>query len=52
VGLLVEWQTVVCKAAVVGTTITRRLPPELEGPLAGGAPPPERGLDFGALEAP
>jgi hypothetical protein len=37
---------------VAGATMTGRLPPGPEGPLAGGAPPPERGPGGDALEAP
>jgi hypothetical protein len=48
----VESRTLICRAAVVGAAMTGRLPPGPEGPLAGGAPPPERGLGGGALEAP
>jgi hypothetical protein len=40
------------RAAVAGATMTGRLPPGPKGPLAGGAPPPERGPGGGALEAP
>jgi hypothetical protein len=40
------------RAVVAGATMTRRLPPGPEGPLAGGVPPPKRGPGGGALEAP
>jgi hypothetical protein len=52
VGLLVEWQTLICREAVAGEAMTGWLPPGLEGPLASGAPSPERGLGGGSLEAP
>jgi hypothetical protein len=52
VGVPIAWQTMVQRAAVAGATMTGRLPPGPEGPLAGGAPPPERGPGGGALEAP
>jgi hypothetical protein len=52
VGLPVESQTLIHRAAVAGVAMTGRLPPGPEGPLAGGAPPPERGPGGGALEAP
>jgi hypothetical protein len=32
--------------------MTRGLPPGPEGPIVGGAPPPERRVAGGALEAP
>jgi hypothetical protein len=32
--------------------MTGRLPPGPEGPIVGGAPPPEGGVGGGALEAP
>jgi hypothetical protein len=46
------WQTVVWRVAVVGAAMTGRLPPSLEGPIVGGAPPPKGGPGVGALEAP
>jgi hypothetical protein len=42
----------VWQVAVAGATMTGRLPPSLEGPVVGGAPPPEGGVGDGALEAP
>jgi hypothetical protein len=32
--------------------MTGQLPPSPEGPIVGGAPPPEGGVGGGALEAP
>jgi hypothetical protein len=52
VGLPAEWRTLIPRASVAGVAIIGRLPPGLEGPLAGGAPPPKRGPGGGALEAP
>jgi hypothetical protein len=43
---------VVWRADVAGVTMTGKLPPRPEGPLVGGAPPPERGPGGGALEVP
>jgi hypothetical protein len=48
-GLPVELQTLICRAAVAGTVMAGQLPP---GPLDGGVPPPGQGLGGGALEAP
>jgi hypothetical protein len=52
VRLSAESQTLIRRAAVAGVVITRWLLPGPEGPLAGGAPPPERGPGVGALETP
>jgi hypothetical protein len=52
VGVPLPWQAVVRRAAVAGAAMTRRLPPNLEGPVVGGGPPPEGGAGSGALEAP
>jgi hypothetical protein len=52
VGLIAESRTLIHRVAVEGATMTGRLPPGPEGPLASGAPPPERGPGGGALEAP
>ena len=52
VGVPLMWWFIVRRAVVAGATMTRRLPPGLEGPIVGGAPPPEGGLGGGALEAP
>jgi hypothetical protein len=37
---------------VAGVAMTSQLPPGPEGPIVGGAPPPEGGPRGGALEAP
>jgi hypothetical protein len=52
VGVSIAWQTMVQRVAVAGATMTGRLPLRPEGPLAGGAPPLERGPGGGALEVP
>jgi hypothetical protein len=39
-------------STVAGAAMTGRLPPGPEGPIVGGAPPPEGGPGGGALEAP
>jgi hypothetical protein len=52
VGVPMACWTVVQRAVVAGVAMTGRLPPGPEGPLAGGAPPLERGPSGGALEAP
>jgi hypothetical protein len=52
VGLPMEWQTVARRAAVVSVSMTGRLSLGPEGPLAGGAPPPERGSSGDSLEVP
>jgi hypothetical protein len=52
VRLSAESQTLIHRAAIAGAVITRWLLPGSEGPLAGGAPPLERGPGAGALEAP
>jgi hypothetical protein len=52
VGLPTELWTLIRRAAIAGAVMIGRLPPGLEGPLASGAPPPERGPDGGAIEAP
>jgi hypothetical protein len=46
VGILTEWRTVICQAAVAGATMTGRLPPGPRGP------PTDRGPGGGALGAP
>jgi hypothetical protein len=43
VGVPLVWWTMVRRAAVAGAAMTGRLPPGPEGPIVGGAPPPERG---------
>jgi hypothetical protein len=43
VGVPAEWQTLIHREAVVGETMTGRLPPGAGGPPAGGAPPTDRG---------
>jgi hypothetical protein len=52
VGVSLTWRIVVRRAAVAGVAMTRRLPLGPEGPVVGGAPPPEGGVGGGALEAP
>jgi hypothetical protein len=52
VGLPAELWTLIYRAAVVGATMTRRLPLGPRGPPAGGAPPADRGPGGGALGAP
>jgi hypothetical protein len=52
VGLPTESQTLICRAVVAGAAMIGKFPQEPEGPLAGGAPSPERGLGGGALEVP
>jgi len=52
VGGPVELWTLIPRAAIAGETMTRRLPPRLGGPPAGGAPLADRGPGGGALEAP
>jgi hypothetical protein len=52
VGVSLVWWTVVRREAIAGVAMTGRLPPCPEGPILGGAPPPERGPGGDALEAP
>jgi hypothetical protein len=47
-----EFQTLIHKATVAATTMTRRLPPVPGGPPTGGAPPTDRGPCGGTLEVP
>ena len=52
IGLLEKSRMLICRAVVAGATMTRWFPPELEGPVAGGVPPPVGGLGGGPIEAP
>jgi hypothetical protein len=52
VGLPIEWQTLIHRAAVTGATMTAQLPPGPGGPPTGGAPLANKGTAGGALGAP
>jgi hypothetical protein len=52
VGVLVEWHTLIHQAAVAGVAMIGRMPPIRGGPLAGGAPPADRGPRGEFLGAP
>jgi hypothetical protein len=52
VGGLTELYTLIRRAAVAATSMTRRLPPRPGGPPASGVPPLDRGPDGGALVTP
>jgi hypothetical protein len=52
VGVPLVWKTMVQRVVVSYVVMIRWLPLGPEGPIVGGAPPPEGGPGDGALEAP